>query len=116
MVEHAKKQQREIAKKRLDPNYKRDKNEAIASSDYDAEANAASGVDVLTDKLNSASGDGKGEELKNKFVDKKPKNTFQQMLAAQEMKGVTKTAPKKGMQLGRPKAGKKNNLLQELEK
>lgn len=32
------------------------------------------------------------------------------MLAENEMKGVTKKAPKKGMQLGKPKA-KKNDLL-----
>jgi len=37
------------------------------------------------------------------------------MLAEQEMKGVTKKAPKKGMQLGKPKA-KQNALMQELEK
>jgi len=37
------------------------------------------------------------------------------MLAAQEMKGVTKTAPKRGMQLGKPKP-KSKTLLKELEK
>ena len=37
MKEHAKIQQREIAKKRLDPNYKRDQMQAISSSDYQNE-------------------------------------------------------------------------------
>mmetsp|Transcript_11800 Transcript_11800/g.19928 ORF Transcript_11800/g.19928 Transcript_11800/m.19928 type:complete len:87 (-) Transcript_11800:1031-1291(-) len=34
MKEHAKIQQREIAKKRLDPNFKQDQMQAISSSDY----------------------------------------------------------------------------------
>ena len=39
------------------------------------------------------------------------KNSFQQMLAESEMKvSVAKKAPKKGMQLGKPKA-KKNALI-----
>ena len=39
------------------------------------------------------------------------KNTFQKMLAESEMKvSVAKKAPKKGMQLGKPKA-KKNTLM-----
>jgi len=37
------------------------------------------------------------------------------MMAEQEMKGVAKKAPKKGMQLGKPKKPN-NQLLQELEK
>ena len=37
------------------------------------------------------------------------------MLAAQELKGEVKKAPKKGMQLGKPKA-KSNALVKELEK
>lgn len=37
------------------------------------------------------------------------------MLQEQEMKGVAKKAPKKGLQLGKPKP-KANQLLQELEK
>ena len=34
MKDHAKKQGREIAKKKLEPGYKRDQMEAISSSDY----------------------------------------------------------------------------------
>ena len=34
MREEAKKQAREIARKRLDPNFKQDKMEAISSTDY----------------------------------------------------------------------------------
>jgi len=37
------------------------------------------------------------------------------MLREQELKGVSKKAPKRGLQLGKPKA-KTNQLLQELEK
>ena len=37
------------------------------------------------------------------------------MLQEQELKGVAKKAPKKGLQLGKPKP-KANQLMQELEK
>ena len=37
------------------------------------------------------------------------------MLKEQELKGVTKKQPKKGMQLGRKK-GKKNEMVEELKK
>ena len=38
------------------------------------------------------------------------------MLADSEMKGVAKKAPKKGMQLGKPKNKPNNSMLKELEK
>ena len=38
------------------------------------------------------------------------------MLADSEMKGVAKKAPKKGMQLGKPKNKPNNAMIKELEK
>ena len=108
MREHAKIQQREIAKKNLDPNFKKDRMQAISSSDYDNKpATSLAEIEAQT------SGERKTEQLKN--YAEKPKNTFQQMIQEQEMKGTQKKAPKKGMQLGKPKA-KKNDLMKELEK
>ena len=58
MKEHAKMQQREIAKKRLEAGYKRDKMEAISSADYEqpeetkTDKTGASPSKHLTDELN----------------------------------------------------------------
>mmetsp|Transcript_28628 Transcript_28628/g.43238 ORF Transcript_28628/g.43238 Transcript_28628/m.43238 type:complete len:93 (+) Transcript_28628:430-708(+) len=73
MVEHGKKQQREIAKKRLDPNYKRDKNEAISSTDY--ETKPAASINEVGGNDSNAS-PSKDEPLTNKFKKEKPKNSF----------------------------------------
>lgn len=75
MKEKAKMQAREIAKKRLEAGYKRDKMEAIASTDYETEpAETLSSVmekspDKLTNILNDAS-DSKASKAKPS------KNTF----------------------------------------
>jgi hypothetical protein len=87
--------------------------EAISSTDYETQPatslnelqGADKGKDRLTDTLNSIGGDSA----------KEPKSAFQKMLQEQELKGVAKKAPKRGLQLGKPKA-KTNQLLQELEK
>ena len=117
MRDHAKIQSREIAKKRLDPNFQRDQMQAISSSDYDNQNQPAKSLDEL-----GLSGEGAKEEsggLKN-FANApaggKQKNSFQQMLADSEMKGVAKKAPKKGMQLGKPKNKPNNAMIKELEK
>lgn len=75
MKEKAKMQAREIAKKRLEAGYKRDKMEAIASTDYETEpAESLSSVmekspDKLTNILNEGS--------ESKISKSKPsKNTF----------------------------------------
>ena len=71
MKEHAKIQQREIAKKRLDPNYKRDEMQAISSADYQTEPAA---------NLNEVLNKGGDEPSKNPFKDKPSapkKNTFE---------------------------------------
>jgi hypothetical protein len=97
MKEHAKIQQREIAKKRLAADYKRDKMEAISSADYEP-------AEELTTKKEGSSPTKTSftDELNKSDVSDKPKvtpkNSFQQMLAESEMKvSVAKKAPKKGM-------------------
>jgi hypothetical protein len=71
MKEHAKIQQREIAKKRLDPNYKRDQMQAISSQDYQTDSQKKA-----TEPSSSLSKNDEG--LKNVSSPSKPqkKNTF----------------------------------------
>lgn len=73
MREHAKIQQREIAKKNLDPNFKKDRMQAISSSDYDNKPATSLA------EIEANSGERKTEQLTN-YAEKKPKNTFQQMI------------------------------------
>ena len=101
---------RDMAKARLDPNYQRDTMQAISSSDYENKPA------ISLAELQASGEKGREEGLRNYATSAAPvKNSFQQMLAESEMKGVAKKAPKKGMQLGKPKA-KTNALLKELEK
>lgn len=81
--------------------------QAISSQDYEVKP-----AQSLAD-LQSGERQQEGE-LRN-YAKGPVKNSFQQMLAESEMKGVAKKAPKKGMQLGKPKV-KTNALLKELEK
>lgn len=114
MREHGKIQQREIAKKRLEAGYKVDKMEAMSSADFAPKEEpkpSSSSPQKFTDALNKL-GDSKDSSSSGLNLNKVPtKNTFQQMLAESEMKvSVAKKAPKKGMQLGKPK-NKKNTLI-----
>lgn len=117
MRDHAKLQQREIAKKRLEQGYKRDKMEAISSADYEPKEEPKESPSKFTEMLNkqdagsaSAGATQAGEARKTTAASK---SSFQQMLADSEMKvGVAKKAPKKGMQLGKPKV-KKPTVIKE---
>lgn len=91
MKENAKIQAREIAKKRLDPKFQPDSMQAISSSDYQNTP-----AQSLDDMLNADGVKETKDTLKNyagkvgKAKEAEKKDTFQQMLAAQEMKGVQK--------------------------
>lgn len=80
MREHAKIKGREIAKNRLDPNFKKDNMQAISSSDY--ENTPAKSLTELQDEPGAT-----GEKLRNltrkASPDKQAKNTFQAMLEEQ---------------------------------
>ena len=122
MKEHAKYQQREIAKKRLEAGYKRDKMEAISSADYEQPEEpkiGGSSESTKENKLTNALNDlNSGSPTKSTTKKAESKNTFQQMLKESEMKvSVAKKAPKKGMQLGKPKGKKnaKNPLMADLK-
>jgi len=78
--------------------------EAISSTDYEnqpaASLNELQGGDRnkekhVTDSLHNLAGDSAKD---------KPKSSFQKMLQEQQLKGVAKKAPKKGLQLGKPKS------------
>jgi hypothetical protein len=77
--EHGKIQQREIARKRLEQGYKRDKMEAISSADYeqpednDKKTSPSKGGASLDDMLNSIDSKGSGGGMKLKGPSK---NTF----------------------------------------
>lgn len=94
--------------------------EAMSSADFAPKeeepktSSADKSPQKYTDALNKFS---LSKEDESSSTKKAPsKNTFQQMIADSEMKvSVAKKAPKKGMQLGKPKT-KKNALIQELEK
>lgn len=81
MKEHAKIQQREIAKKRLEAGYKRDKMEAISSADYEQPEDDKKDKETnkFTEALNQLKS---GSPTKSSSAAKNPvqKNTFQQML------------------------------------
>ena len=80
MREHAKIQQREIAKKNLDPNFKKDRMQAISSSDYDNKpATSLAEIEAQT------SGERKTEQLKN-YAESKPKNTFQKIMVIKDVR------------------------------
>ena len=105
---------REIAKKRLEANYKRDEMVAISSADFaqkeeDKPVDSSPSKQQLTDELNKPSTSSSSKTFTPKV------NSFQKMLEEQELKGVTKKQPKKGMQLGKKKP-KKSELLKDLEK
>jgi len=75
MREHAKIKGREIAKTRLDPNYKRDNMQAISSSDY--ENTPAKSLTDVQDESGVAPADKlKNYSSKGKSPEKQPKNTF----------------------------------------
>ena len=87
----------------------------MSSADFEPEEPAvnskqkSSPSKQFTDSLNTNDGPSKGTGISLKKMPEK--NSFQQMLAESEMKvSVAKKAPKKGMQLGKPKT-KKNALI-----
>ena len=91
--------------------------EAISSADYEqpeipkigAGSSESSKEDKLTNALNDLNS---GSPTKSTSSKAPSKNTFQQMLKDNEMKvSVAKKAPKKGMQLGKPKGKKAKNPL-----
>ena len=96
MQELAKKKARDIAKTRIEAGYKRDNTQAISSNDYET---------TPAKSLAEIEGESPGSTSRKETGIKK--SAFQARLDEQEMKGVAKKAPKKGMQLGKPK-GKKN--------
>ena len=89
--------------------------QAISSSDYQNQK-AQSLDEILNSGEKKEEGKNTIKNLGKKEVTEKPKNSFEQMLKENEMKGVAKKAPKKGMQLGKPKPKANNALMQELEK
>ena len=115
MQEVAKKKARDIAKARVESGYKNDQTQAISSSDYADENTPAKSLAEIEDGDGDTSGTGAkksgGMSLKK---GSKGKDAFQKKLEAQEMKGAAKKAPKKGMQLGKPRGVKKSQALQEM--
>ena len=117
MKENAKFQAREIAKKRLETGYKRDKMEAISSTDYETQPApkvpsqiSSPNKTKFTEMLNKS----ESEKDSKKPSTQVSKNSFQQMLAESEMKvSVAKKAPKKGMVLGKPKGKKAVAIIEE---
>lgn len=78
MKEHGKFQQREIAKKRLEAGYKRDKMEAMSSADFapdEDEIKHTSPSKQLTDALNKD--DDSGPSKSTSSLKKPQKNSFQ---------------------------------------
>ena len=73
MREHAKIKGREIAKNRLDPNFKKDNMQAISSTDYD-NTPAKSLAEVQEEA--GATGDKLKNFSRKTSPDKQPKNTF----------------------------------------
>lgn len=116
MKDKAKMAGRDIAKKRLEANYKRDEMVAISSSDFaDKNSTPAESLDKSPNKYDDILNSVPANPSKTFGTDKPKVNSFQKMLADNELKGVTKKQPKKGMQLGKKKP-KKNDLQKELEK
>lgn len=111
MLEHAKKKARDIAKARVESGYANDKTQAISSSDYAEENTPAKHITEVEGADESTPKKKGGLQLGKKSV-----NSFQKKLEQQEMKGAAKKAPKKGMQLGKPRGTKKNQALQEMQK
>ena len=106
MQEHAKKKARDIAKARVEAGYKTDTTQAISSSDYADENTPAKSLSEIEESS--------GVKKSGGLSLKKGANSFQSKLEAHEMKGAAKKAPKKGMQLGKPRGAKKNQALQEM--
>jgi len=89
MRDHAKLQGREIAKKRLEANYKRNEMEAISSADF------AHNVEEIPAKSIAKSEDKSKDDTSSSTTIKKtfepPKeNSFQKMLQESEIKSVKK--------------------------
>ena len=77
MKEHAKIQQREIAKKRLEAGYKRDKMEAISSADYEQpEEPKTDFATAKENKLTEALNDLNSSSTTKSSPSKAGKNTF----------------------------------------
>ena len=94
MRDHAKLQGREIAKKRLENNYKRNEMEAISSADFSHNQP----VEDAPPKTIGKSDDNKDDTSTIKKSFEPPKeNSFQKMLQESEIKSVKKKQPKKGM-------------------
>ena len=103
MRDHAKLQGREIAKKRLENNYKRNEMEAISSADFAHNQPAPEEIPAKSIGGKSDDKDDTSTSTIKKTFEPPKENSFQKMLQESEIKSVKKKQPKKGMQLGKKK-------------
>tara|TARA_B110001450_G_scaffold244236_1_gene256186 strand:+ start:490 stop:780 length:291 start_codon:yes stop_codon:yes gene_type:complete len=89
MRDHAKLQGREIAKKRLENNYKRNEMEAISSADFAHNQPAPEDLPAKSISKSDNKDDTSSSTIKKTFEPPK-ENSFQKMLQESEIKSVKK--------------------------